>query len=71
MPSRFDSSLHPLLGDNEALIAFLAQRLGVRKSQMEIVAGATSRRKMIGVIGLSAQKVEERLVECSSRYRST
>ena len=48
---------------NEALIAFLAQRLGVRKSQVEIVAGATSRRKMISVIGLSSQDVEERLLE--------
>lgn len=46
---------------NEALIAFLAQRLSVRKSQVEIVAGATSRRKMIRVIGLSPQEVGERL----------
>lgn len=47
---------------NEALIAFLAKRLGVRKSQVEIVAGATSRRKMIRVIGLLAQEVGERLL---------
>ena len=47
---------------NEALIAFLARRLGVRKSQVEIVAGATSRRKMIRVIGLLAQEVGERLL---------
>jgi uncharacterized protein (TIGR00251 family) len=47
---------------NEALIAFLAKRLGVRKSQVEIVAGATSRRKMIRVIGLSLQGVEEHLL---------
>ena len=47
---------------NEALSAFLAQRLGVRKSYVEIVAGATSRLKMIRVIGLSAQEVKERLL---------
>ena len=47
---------------NKALIAFLAQQLGVRKSQVEIVAGATSRRKMIRVIGLSGQGVKEHLV---------
>jgi uncharacterized protein (TIGR00251 family) len=50
---------------NEALIAFLAQQLGVRKSQVEIVAGATSRRKMIRIMGLSAQEVEERLLGLS------
>jgi uncharacterized protein (TIGR00251 family) len=50
---------------NEDLIAFLAHRLGVRKSQVEIVAGATSRRKMIRIIGLSAQEVEKRLLELS------
>jgi len=47
---------------NDALIAFLAKRLGVRKSQVEIVAGDTSRRKLIRVIGLSGQEVEERLL---------
>lgn len=47
---------------NEALIAFLAQRLGVRKSQVEIVAGGTSRRKMVRVSGLSTQEVETRLL---------
>ena len=47
---------------NEALIAFLARRLGVRKSQVEIVAGTTSRRKMIRVSGLSLQGVKEHLV---------
>ncbi len=46
---------------NEALIAFLSQRLGVRRSQVEIVAGATSRRKMIRVVGMLAQEVEEQL----------
>jgi len=47
---------------NEVLVAFLAQRLGVRKSQVEIVAGATSRQKIIRVIRLLAQEVEERLL---------
>jgi uncharacterized protein (TIGR00251 family) len=47
---------------NEALISFLAKRLGVRKRQVEIVAGATSRRKMIRVSGLSGQEVEERVL---------
>ena len=47
---------------NDALVAFLAQGPGVRKSQVEIVAGATSRRKVIRVTGLLVQEVEERLL---------
>ena len=47
---------------NEALIAFLAKRLGVRKRQVEIVTGAASRRKMIRVSGLLAHEVGERLL---------
>ncbi len=47
---------------NEALIAFLAEQLGVQKSQVEIVAGKTSRNKMVSVVGLSPVEVEERLL---------
>ena len=47
---------------NEALIALLPQRLGVRKSQVQIVAGTTSRRKMIRVVGLWPREVGERLL---------
>ena len=44
---------------NEALVAFLARQLGVRKSQVEIVAGSSSRCKVIHVTGLSGREVEE------------
>lgn len=47
---------------NEALVKFLAEGLGVRRSQVEIVRGRTSRRKVIKVAGLSAQKARERLL---------
>lgn len=47
---------------NEALIAFLAEQLDVQKSQVEIVAGKTSRNKMVSVIGLSPIEVEKRLL---------
>jgi len=47
---------------NKALIAFLARRLGVRKSQIEIVAGKTSHDKVISVLDLSPVEVEERLL---------
>jgi uncharacterized protein YggU (UPF0235/DUF167 family) len=39
------------------MTALCDQRLGPRKSQVEIVAGGTYRRKMTRVIDLSAQKV--------------
>lgn len=47
---------------NQALVAFLAQKLGVRKNQVEIVAGETSRNKVVCVLGLSPAEVEERLL---------
>ncbi len=46
---------------NQALIELLAERLEVRKSQVEIVAGQASQQKMISVIGLHPSEVEERL----------
>jgi uncharacterized protein (TIGR00251 family) len=46
---------------NKALIELLAERLKVRKSQIEIVAGQTSQHKMISVVGLQPGEVEKRL----------
>ena len=46
---------------NQALIGFLADTLGVRKNQIEILSGHTSRDKMVCVVGLTPQEVEERL----------
>ncbi|HIP97008.1 MAG TPA: YggU family protein [Anaerolineae bacterium] len=46
---------------NEALIALLAKKLGVRRSQVEIVAGRRSRAKMVSVTGLTPAEVEARL----------
>jgi uncharacterized protein (TIGR00251 family) len=47
---------------NKALIELLAERLKIRKSQIEIVAGQTSRQKMISVVGLHPSEVEKRLL---------
>jgi uncharacterized protein (TIGR00251 family) len=46
---------------NEALIDFLSEILNVRKSQIEILSGHASRNKIVCVIGLTPQQVEERL----------
>ena len=42
---------------NEALIAFVAERLGVPKAAVRIVTGATARAKLIEVQGVQAERV--------------
>ena len=42
---------------NEALVAWLGDRLGVPRRQVEIVAGQTSRHKKVLVQGLEVQNV--------------
>jgi len=46
---------------NAALEEFLAQVLGVRRSQVQVVAGYTSRQKTISVAGVSTEQVLARL----------
>lgn len=46
---------------NDALIKFLAERLGVPEGNIEIVAGRDSRDKWISVEGISTADVEEKL----------
>ena len=43
---------------NAALIEFLAQRLGVRKSAVAIVGGLRSRAKVVRVEGITREQVE-------------
>jgi len=46
---------------NDCLIAFLAERLGVAKSRVELVSGQSSRAKRVRVAALSADAVRARL----------
>ena len=46
---------------NAQLIAFLADALNVPKSKVEIVAGLTSRNKLVSVLGLDAASLQTRL----------
>ncbi len=46
---------------NDALIKFLSKRLGVRQSAVEIVAGRSSRQKLVSIVGLSPAEVTARL----------
>jgi hypothetical protein len=43
---------------NAALIEFLAGQLGIKPGQVEIVAGLSSERKLISIIGVSPAQVE-------------
>jgi uncharacterized protein (TIGR00251 family) len=46
---------------NEALVDFLSEILGVRKSQIEILSGHASRDKIVCVVGMMPLEVEARL----------
>ncbi len=43
---------------NHALIEFLAQALGLPAGQIDIVAGATTQRKLISMVGISPEAVD-------------
>jgi uncharacterized protein (TIGR00251 family) len=46
---------------NAELVRFVAERLGVAKSKVRVVAGETSRRKVVEVEGVERALVQERL----------
>ena len=46
---------------NEALIAFVAERLRIPRSKVALIAGATSRNKTLRVTGKSAAEVQAAL----------
>jgi uncharacterized protein (TIGR00251 family) len=47
---------------NKALIKFLSKTLKVRKSQIEIVAGEKGLDKIVSILGMSAEQVQERIL---------
>jgi len=55
---RIRLSAPPVAGAaNEACRAFLAEKLGVPKSRVEIISGRTGRNKQIRVIGMSREQI--------------
>jgi uncharacterized protein (TIGR00251 family) len=46
---------------NAAVIELVAKSLGVAKSAVEVVAGASSRRKTLRIAGVTADQIEELL----------
>jgi uncharacterized protein (TIGR00251 family) len=43
---------------NNDLVEFLAQSLGLPKSQIDIIAGETTERKLISLVGISPEAVD-------------
>jgi uncharacterized protein (TIGR00251 family) len=43
---------------NEALVAFLAESLGARRRDVRLVAGMTSRAKVVEVLGVPRSQIE-------------
>lgn len=46
---------------NKSALEFLAERLEIKKSQIELVSGHTSRDKVFEIDGLSTDEIRERL----------
>ncbi|RPJ23137.1 MAG: DUF167 domain-containing protein [Chloroflexi bacterium] len=47
---------------NEALINFLSEVLGVPRSRLDIVAGASGRDKLISVVDMDAETAHQRIL---------
>ena len=47
---------------NSELIRFLSEILGISENQIEIVSGKTGRNKLIAILGLDSQIVQERIL---------
>jgi len=52
---------------NEECLRFLSKFFGVRRSEVEIIAGERSRRKLISLQGMSKRQVLERIEATVSR----
>ncbi|HZU00174.1 MAG TPA: DUF167 domain-containing protein [Ktedonobacteraceae bacterium] len=46
---------------NEALVALLAERLGLPKRSISIVRGATGRQKTVEIVGITVEEMVSRL----------
>ena len=49
---------------NDALVKLLASSLGLRRSQIELVSGATSSKKTFLITGVEMQELQRRLDDC-------
>jgi hypothetical protein len=47
---------------NQALIEFLAEVLDIPTSKIEIIAGTSGRNKLISILGMDAQTVQQKIL---------
>jgi uncharacterized protein (TIGR00251 family) len=47
---------------NETLISFLAEVLGVPKTRLDIVAGASGRDKLVSIVDMDAETAHQRIL---------
>ncbi len=47
---------------NDALLTFLAKRLGLPRSALTLMSGAASRRKIVHASGVTVEQAQERLL---------
>jgi len=55
---------------NKAIIAVLAKSLGLRKSQLELVSGATAPRKRFLIHGVTLKQIEDRIEALTKPFRA-
>ena len=53
---------------NQALVEFLSQLLHIHKNQIEIVAGLSSERKLISLLGISPHSVDSILRQAAQTH---
>ena len=53
---------------NIALVAFIGKKLGISKSQIRIVSGASSRRKVLAIEGVSEHLIAFKLGTATSSF---
>lgn len=51
---------------NEALVELIAERLGIAKRQVRVVAGASSRRKIVEIDGVTADQATRALLSATT-----
>lgn len=54
---------------NKAVAEFLADRIGVRKSQVSLIAGEKSRDKVFEITGISQESLHQRLTALATAHQ--